>query len=224
MNRILPARLVEDPALVETDFIVIGFEATTPQGAPPEPIEVAALGLRHAPSRGPVRSGFRFEALIRPPTHAPVTPSDSARTGITASAVAEAADAGTVLRALDMELPGSSKVLVAHHAPVEAGIIYRYRDACPRLAYARLICTRLLARDVWPGLPSYTLDALLAHCGIPQPAHRHRAGDDVMVTAALFRHLLSEAARNHSITTLGDLIRGAGIKPGTAHPRQLELP
>lgn len=216
-------RLADDPAFQETHFIVVDFEGTTPTGFPPEPIEVAALGIRHEPGRGPVRSGFSFQSLIRPPAHAPVTALDTAQTGITAAEVADAPDAATVLHTLDEALPGFPKVLVAHHVPVEAGIIYRYRDHCPRLAYARLICTRLLARHLWPGLPSYGLDALLKHSGIPQPEHRHRAMDDVMVTAALFRHLLTDAVRHRTITTVGDLVRAAGMKPRAAHPTQLEL-
>lgn len=223
MTSARPMRLANDPAFQESHFIVVDFEGTTPKGASPEPIEVAALGLQHVPGRGPERSGFQFQALIRPPAHAPVTRLDTEQTGITPADVADAPDAATVLRALDEALPGRPKMLVAHHAPVEAGIIYRYRDHCPRLAYARLICTRLLARRVWPGLPSYGLDALLAHCGIPQPERRHRALDDVTVTAALFRQLLTDAAAQYTITTLSDLVRAAGIKPRAAHPMQLEL-
>ncbi|MYU02104.1 hypothetical protein GTY74_33715 [Streptomyces sp. SID8350] len=219
-----PPRLAVNPAFAETHFIVVDFEGTTPKGAPPEPIELAAPGMQHEPGRGPVRSGFQFQSLIRPPDHAPVTPLDTAQTGITAVDVADAPDAATVLRTLAEALPRRPKVLVAHHAPVEAGIIYRYREHCPRLAYAQLICTRLLARHLWPGLTSYGLDALLAHCGIPQPADRHRALDDVLVTAGLFRHLLTEAARHHTITAFTDLIRAAGVKPRAAAPKQLELP
>ncbi|WP_406262776.1 3'-5' exonuclease [Streptomyces chartreusis] len=216
-------RLASDPAFQETHFITIDFEGTTPKGASPEPIEVAALGIQHAPGQGPVRSGFEFQSLIRPPLHAPVTALDTKQSGITASDVAQVPGAATVLHTLDVALPARPKMLVAHHAPVEAGFIYRYRDHCPRLADTRLICTRLLARRVWPGLPSYSLDALLAHCGIPQPAHRHRAMDDVTVTAALFRALLTDATRHHTLHTLGDLVRAAGITPRTARPTQLEL-
>lgn len=58
--------------------------------------------------------------------------------------------------------------------------------------------TRLLAKHVVPDLRAYGLDALPAHYGIPQPPHRHRAMEDVIVTASLFRTLLTEAARTHS--------------------------
>jgi hypothetical protein len=38
--------LMHDPEYRATTFIVIDFEATTPKGCRPEPIEVAALAVR----------------------------------------------------------------------------------------------------------------------------------------------------------------------------------
>ncbi|MEU9396119.1 3'-5' exonuclease [Streptomyces sp. NPDC048324] len=216
-------RLAEDPAFRETHFVVLDFEGTTPKGAPPEPIEVAALGLKHEAGHGPVRSGFSFQALIRPPTHAPVLPFAVKQTGITPADVSGASPAATVLRALDEELPERPVLLVAHHAPVEGNIIYAYREACPRLAYTRIVDTRLLAKHVVSDLPAYDLDALLAHYGIPQPPHRHRAMDDVSVTASLFRTLLTEAARTHVITSLADLVRVSSRRLRAGEPTQLEL-
>lgn len=216
--------LADDPGFQATQFVVIDFEGTTPKGHPPEPIEVAALGLRHSPGRGPVDSGFAFVSFINPPAHAPVTPADTAQTGITPSDVAGALTARSVLRQLDTMLPGEPVLLVAHHAPVEEAIIFRYRAACPRLAVTPVIDTRLLARHILPRLPSYSLDALLAHEGIPQPARRHRAMGDVTVTAALFHRLLTRAARPRAITRLDDLLRVAARTPRAARPIQLELP
>jgi DNA polymerase-3 subunit epsilon len=51
-------RLADDAAFRETHFILLDFEGTTPKGFPPEPIEVAALGVQHEPGRGPAISGF----------------------------------------------------------------------------------------------------------------------------------------------------------------------
>ncbi|WP_406172230.1 PolC-type DNA polymerase III [Streptomyces sp. NBC_00996] len=216
-------RLADDPRFRDTHFVVLDFEGTTPKGLPPEPIEVAALGLKHEPGRGPVRSGFSFESFIKPPPHAPVQPLDVAQTGITPADVADAPRASIVLRALDAALPERPVLLVAHHAPVEANIIYAYREACPRLVYTRIVDTRLLAKHLKPELPVYDLDSLLAHYGIPQPESRHRAMDDVTVTAALFRALLTEAARHHKVTSVAELVRVASRTPRAAQPTQLEL-
>ncbi|MGW2819104.1 3'-5' exonuclease [Streptomyces sp. NPDC001415] len=215
--------LAGDPDFCDTHFVAIDFEGTTPKGYSPEPIEVAALGLRHAAGRGPVASGFSFEAFIKPPTHAPLTAADTARTGITASDLVDALPAPPVLRSLEGALPGPPVLLVAHHAPLEAGILFRYRASCPRLAHVPVVDTRLLARHVLPGLSSYSLDALLAHEDIPQPPRRHRALDDVTVTAALFHRLLTRAARPRAISSLGGLVRVAARTPRAARPTQLEL-
>lgn len=85
-------RLTDDPEMAATSFIVIDFEGTTPAGHSPEPIEVAAVGLRYR--EGSWWRTARFEALMRPPVHAPVTPADTAQTGITAAMVAGQPSAG----------------------------------------------------------------------------------------------------------------------------------
>ncbi|MFE9407343.1 PolC-type DNA polymerase III [Streptomyces sp. NPDC006704] len=218
-----PPRLAQDQEFTKTHFVVIDFEGTTPTGHSPEPIEVAALGLRHAPGRGPVPHGFAFASFISPPAHAPLTPSDTAQTGIATADLSGAPPARIVLRQLDEALPEEPVLLVAHHAPVEANILYAYRTACPRLARTRIVDTRLLAKHLLPGLPSYSLDALLAHHQIAQPTHRHRAMDDVRVTAELFHRLLTAAARPRTITSLADLVRVATRAPRAAQPIQLEL-
>ncbi|WP_405889764.1 3'-5' exonuclease [Streptomyces sp. NBC_00133] len=219
-----PGRLADDPHFQDTHFVVLDFEGTTPKGTHPEPIEVAALGLKHTPGQGPVRSGFAFQSLIKPPLHAPILPFGVAQTGITPADVADAPSAAPVLCRLDEALPERPVLLVAHHAPAEANIIYAYREACPRLAHTRIVDTRLLAKHVVPDLTAYDLDALLAHHGIPQPPNRHRAMDDVTVTAALFRALLTEAARLHTISSVAELVRVASRTPRAARPTQLELP
>ncbi|WP_438289946.1 3'-5' exonuclease [Streptomyces sp. HUAS TT7] len=215
--------LADDPGFQATLFVAIDFEGTTPKGHPPQPIEVAALGLRHTPGRGPVRSGLVYESFIKPPSHAPVTPTDTSQTGITPHDVDGARPAPVVLRTLDEALPMPPVLLVAHHAPVEADILFRYRTACPRLARIPVVDTRLLAKHVLPGLTSYSLDALLAHEDIPQPPRRHRAMDYVTVTAALFHRLLTRAARPRAITSLDHLVRVATRTPRAAQPTQLEL-
>ncbi len=61
--------LIDDERYRATCFVVIDFEATTPTGRRPEPIDVAAIALR--PVDGQLREVSRFTALMRPPEHAP---------------------------------------------------------------------------------------------------------------------------------------------------------
>ena len=61
--------LMHDPEYRATTFVVIDFEATTPKGYRPEPIEVAALAVRD-PGDGLAQVGA-FTEVIQPPALAP---------------------------------------------------------------------------------------------------------------------------------------------------------
>ncbi|HEY6424153.1 MAG TPA: exonuclease domain-containing protein [Pseudonocardiaceae bacterium] len=74
-------------ALTHVTPVVIDFEYTTPTGAPFEPIEVAVQTL-HVRNRRLERAA-RWEALMRPPTHAELTPFDIGQTGITPDMLAD---------------------------------------------------------------------------------------------------------------------------------------
>ena len=115
------ARLDTDPAFTQTTFLVIDFEATTPAGNRPQPVEVAALAVQHVPGCGPEPTGWTFESLIRPPAFAPVTAFRARATGLRPEDVAAARPVDEVLAELDAKLPAGPVLLVAQHAPVEAG-------------------------------------------------------------------------------------------------------
>lgn len=212
-------RLTSDPELAATMFAVIDFEATTPAGARPEPIDVAAIQLRLDHGRW-VEAG-RFSKLMRPPPHAPVTPFDIAQTGITPQMTAAAQPAAVVLAELDAAFPGGQPcLLVAHHASTEAGMLHDYRDHCPRLAHTDLLDTVRLARVLYPQLPSHKLDTLLAHLGIPQPPGRHRALPDVQATAQVFCQMLAYADSSLTWASLRDLRRAGLIVAKANRPHQ----
>ncbi|MBB5159153.1 3'-5' exonuclease [Saccharopolyspora phatthalungensis] len=194
-----------------TTFTVIDFEATTPA------IEVATLSLR--PTTGPLAEIARFEALIKPPAHAPVTDFDTRTTGIRAADVADQPPAQQVLAELDAALaPHQPMVLVAHHAPTEAGLLHHYRDACPGLAGLPVVDTIAMAKLLLPYLGTYNLDHLLVACKIPRPAHRHRAMPDVEATAALFQTLLDRDTGGAHWPSLEALIKTTARQPKTGEP------
>ncbi|GGO42567.1 hypothetical protein GCM10012287_03750 [Streptomyces daqingensis] len=219
----MPPPIADDPGFREVHFLVVDFEATTPAGHPPEPVEVAALGLRHRERSGPQPSGFRWEALMRPPARAPLTPRATAHTGIRPEQLAGEPPAEVVLRRLDEQVPPGPAVLVAHSAPVEAGIVHRYRTACPRLARLPVLDTIRMAKSALPGLSSYGLDALLDHTGLPRPSRRHRAMPDVEATARLFQLLLAELARAAKVRSLTELVSRFALPAEATRPRQLTL-
>ncbi len=212
-------RYADDPAVRAATFVVLDFEGTTPAGYPAEPIEVGAvlLRLRQKPAgHWELAEAGRFESLIRPPRHAPVTVFDTRQTGITATMLAGRPDAATVLAALDATLTSPPYVTVAHHAPTEAGILRRHATACPTLAAAPMLDTLQLARHTHPGLPNHQLDTLLAQLGIPIPPARHRALPDAVATAAVLQALLADGAHRLRWTTLAQLQALAGLAP--PHP------
>ncbi|WP_225447983.1 3'-5' exonuclease [Streptacidiphilus sp. P02-A3a] len=202
--------LANDPEFTRTLLLVIDFEATTPAGHRPQPVEVAALAVRHVPGRGPQPTGWSYQALIRPPAFAPVTPMMTRTTGIRPQDVAGARTVDQVLAELDAAVPAGPLLLVAQHAPVEASLLADHRDHCPRLASTALLDTRLLARALHPELPSFGLDALITAFDLPRPVERHRALADCEVTALLLRRLLTDAARTGSCTSLAHLVAVAG--------------
>jgi DNA polymerase-3 subunit epsilon len=214
--------LLRDSALAETTFVVLDFEGTTPRGYSPEPIEVAAVALRHG-GDGCDGDGWRqvwtFEALMKPPPHAPVTGFDGAQTGITAAMLADKPTADVVLAQFDAQLTAGPHLLVAHNAATEGGMIYRYRDHCPTLAFTHLLDTVKLSRALLPDSPGYSLDALIDHLRLPRPARRHRAMPDVEATIALFEHLVDVAAAQ-GVRSMADVVRACGATAKATLPVQ----
>ena len=185
-------------------IIVVDFEALTPKGRPMEPIEVAALALRHVGGRW--REQARFSALIRPPDDIPVTARCTALTGITAAMLKPARSAREVLGELDRRLAAPPYRLVAHSAGTEGSLIRRQAEHCPNLAATPLIDTVAMARTVLPELGTHRLDAVLAH---PAPhatgKHRGRIG---LVAEALAR---SSAEVADAVTDAASALRRAGL-------------
>lgn len=205
----------DDPAFAASTLIVIDFEGTTPAGFPAEPIEVGAVVLR--PAGAVLAEVGRFEALMRPPAHAPIT---ARQAGITAAILADRPPATVVLAELDAALTAPPYLAIAHHASTEANIIARHTSACPRLAAAPMLCTRRLAKHVYPELASYGLDVLLAHTGIPVPAGRHRALPDALVTATLLQRLLTDGAADLRWSRLSQLTQLAGLPAPGGGPHE----
>jgi DNA polymerase-3 subunit epsilon len=201
--------LTQDPAFRGTTFVVIDFEATTPTGYPAQPTEVAALALRHEADGW--REVGRYTSLIRPPAFAPVTPADTAQTGLTPEQLRQAPTPADALGALDRRFTEDNQyLLVAQHAATEANLIHNQRRHCPALARVDLLDTIPLAKHLIPGLPNYKLDTLLAHYSIKQPPDRHRAPADVNVTAQVFFRLVSAADEDPQLSDLTALVKLAG--------------
>lgn len=214
--------LTQDPGFLGTVWVVLDFEATTPAGRPPQPIEVAALALRYESGRW--REAGRSTSLIRPPAFAPVTAATTALNGLTPEQLATAPAPAQALGALDQRFTaGTRYLLVAQHAATEANLLYHQREHCPTLARINLIDTIPLAKHLVPNLDNYRLDTLLTHFAIPHPADRHRAYADVDATALVFMRLIDAADREGAIGDLAELVKIAGRTAKANRPVQQDL-
>lgn len=203
---------LKDPALYATRFVVIDFEAVTPKGRRPEPVEVAALAGVITPEGW--RETGRFESLIEPPSDVPVAALDNPMTGITRSMLVGAPAAPATLKALENRLTHPPYLLVAQGAHVEAGLIHDQAAACPTLARIPLLCTVRMAKKLLPDLPRHRLDDLMAHQGVPTPpGRRHRAMPDVEATRDVFLTLLRLGTESGAFASLTRLQEFAGITP-----------
>lgn len=211
-------RLIAALASCGVTPVVIDFEYTTPTGRPYVPIEVAVQVLRI--DDGALVRGPRWESLIRPDDLADVTQFDIDQTGITPQMLAEKPPAAQVMTELDRRFAAGPYVLIAHHAPAEAGLIYALREHCPNLARIDLIDTVRLARALYPELAGgHGLDNLTRHLGIPMPADRHRAMADVQVTTELFTRMIAGS----DWADLQQLRAVAGRPAKAAQPEQVSL-
>jgi DNA polymerase III epsilon subunit-like protein len=158
----------------------------------PEIVEIAAL-LISGPT--PAQPSDLRTWLVRP--QQPITPIVTRKVhGIRNEDVADSPFWRDV--AADVADTLGSRVLVAHNASVERGILATH---LPDWEPVLVLDTMRLARAIWPGLAGYALERLVAHANItpppPEPGQRpHRAGYDAMMAAELLILLISRAAQN----------------------------
>jgi DNA polymerase-3 subunit epsilon len=146
-----------------------------------------------------------FVTLVNPEMNIPYY--ITGLTGITNEMVAEAPRFYEIARKI-VELT-EGKIFVAHNASFDYSFV---RQEFHSLGYEfnrKTLDTVRLARQVVPGLPSYSLGKLCASIGIPLN-NRHRAGGDALATVKLLEELLRRDTRNVSAKIL---------KPG--HPEGL---
>ncbi|WP_330249704.1 3'-5' exonuclease [Nocardia sp. NBC_00565] len=135
-------------ALRDQQLVVVDVEGNGQN--PPEIIEIAAL-----PVDGPISAEALRSWLIKP--HQPVTPIVTRKVhGITNVDLADCPQWHEVAEEIDSVLFG--RVLIAHNAVVERRVLaVHLPDWNPPL----ILDTLRLAKSVWQGLESYSLDKLI---------------------------------------------------------------
>ena len=165
----------------QVPWVVIDVEGNGQR--PPDLVEAACL-----PIDGGVLGRVRTW-LVRPPR--PITGPVRRIHGIRNADVAAAPATADVAEQIRAELAG--RVVIGHHVHVDLAVLGRELGGWTAPS---ALDTLRLAKAVWPGLPSYSLDNLttLARLRAASPAllplsgvgGRHRAGYDTTLTAALF--------------------------------------
>src|SRR6185295_8809253 len=126
----------------------------------------------------------QYQTLINPERSIPSFITDM--TGITNDMVADAPLFCEVAK--DIVLKTEGAVFVAHNARFDYGFL---REEFSRLGYAytrKQLCTVRLSRKLLPELRSHSLDSLIKHYKL-KVDNRHRALDDALATAEIFKKM-----------------------------------
>ncbi|MGI4937638.1 MAG: 3'-5' exonuclease [Janthinobacterium lividum] len=165
-----------DKAIVMLDFETTGL---SPQmGA--RITEVAALRIAGG------RITERFVSLVN--CHVRVPSFITELTGISQAMVDRAPCISKVMPAL-LDFIGTD-ALSAHNASFDHKFLRaESEDLGLRTRHAHLICSLMLSRRIYPGLPSYKLAQLARSLGIRFAGSAHRAEADAEVSAQLLLHI-----------------------------------
>lgn len=160
----------------KTVFTVFDTETT---GLDPKPNRVVEIGGLRFDSKGIIS---RFNVLINPGM--PMPAEASRINGITDTMLTDQPTTAEVIPDF-LRFAGDS-VLIAHNAPFDISFVNEElsRLGLPSLQN-KVVDTRILARDIFPGLPKYSLQDLAIKFGITA-VDAHRAEDDARVCMELF--------------------------------------
>lgn len=176
-------------------FAVIDVEGNGQQ--PPEIVEIAVLILDGLSVAGAPRT-----RLVKPSQ--PITPMVTCKVhGVKNSDVADA-PAFAEVQSQILELL-SDRIPVAHNAGIDQGVLSR---RLPAWRPVLVVDTLRLAKSMWPGLRSYSLDTLLSHARIDTSSisgARHQAGFDSHAAALLFCVLAKLAGTRDEVLSRGCL-------------------
>lgn len=177
--------MIVPKALHGKDFAVVDVEGNGQ--TPPEIIEIAIL-----PISGETVVVEEIRSwMIRPLR--PITPIVTRKVhGITNAEVAECPAWSDIAGQIEAALDGC--VLVAHNANLERRVLSEH---LPEWTPPLVLDTLRFAKAVWPGLPGYGLDKLVAHADLDSTAvsdhGHHRAGWDTWAAWQLLVRLIGDS-------------------------------
>ncbi|MGE5520265.1 MAG: exonuclease domain-containing protein [Candidatus Dadabacteria bacterium] len=138
-----------------------------------------------------------FESLINPGQ--PIPKYIKALTGITDEMVQSAPSFEEVAQKVFTVLQGN--VFVAHNVNFDYSFLKSHLAYYGYTFNEKKLCTIRLARQIFPGLPSYSLGNLCSSLNI-ELVNQHRAGGDASATVTLFKKLLENDRQDYIKTSL----------------------
>jgi DNA polymerase III subunit epsilon len=126
-----------------------------------------------------------FESLVNPGQ--PIPGYIQAFTGISNDMVADAPAFEAIAQQVFTLLQGN--IFVAHNVNFDYSFLKSHLEACGYALNEKKLCTVRLSRQIFPGLPSYSLGKLCRSLEI-RLDNCHRAGGDAGATVTLFKMLL----------------------------------
>src|SRR5947209_11418250 len=160
-----------------------------------------------------------FETLINPRQAIPKY--IQAFTGITNEMVADAPLFEDVAEKVFTYLQGN--VFVAHNVNFDYSFIKSHLDFHGYTFNTKKLCTVRLARQIFPGLPSYSLGNLCNSLEI-EIINRHRAGGDAAATVVLFKKLIENDVKGSIITSLNRNSKEQSLPPNVPKVQFEALP
>lgn len=139
----------------------------------------------------------QFESLVNP--HQAIPRYIQAFTGINNEMVANAPAFEAIAEKVYTILQGN--IFVAHNVNFDYSFVKNHLQQFGYTLNAKKLCTVRLARQIFPGLPSYSLGNLCHSLNI-EINNRHRAGGDALATVELFMQLLQNDAKGFISTSL----------------------
>jgi DNA polymerase-3 subunit epsilon len=184
----------------DTVFTVIDTETTGLNPKKNDLIEITAIQYKNGePSQ-------KFSTLIKP--FEPISEESSRIHGITDDMVTNAPALMNVLTDL-CGFVGPNPIIVGHNVSFDIGFIrekmqtVQLASFLDRFSLEKSLCTRVLAKKMLPGLPSYEGVQLAGHLGITN-LNAHRAEADVIMAAEILFGLLKR--QETPLTTLQELL------------------
>ncbi|MEI7606840.1 MAG: 3'-5' exonuclease [Rhodospirillaceae bacterium] len=90
--------------------------------------------------------------------------------------------------------------LVAHNATFDRKFLEAEHRRIGVSRPLNFVCTMLLSRRIFDGLPNYKLGTLVSHLRLPTDGNLHRALADAMVTAELLFRIQAEISKQYGLT------------------------